>query len=240
MIEHIEPGILPPNKKACIALTSWKKRINTVGLTIFNLFTTCGPDYHIVLTLAEEEFPRKERELPRDLLLMNRAGVFEILWCNYNWRSFKKWVFCGMRYPHVPIITADDDCIYKYNYANELRSHLPRNIHQRTCITYWCDRFKRTKYFNTSGYATCYSPSYFGDISKYLNLKMLENYHEDDMWYVALRYIMHIPGCICLNKSYDDVAIPHNEIEPLHNLYKGRDKDERDEKILSLINLLEQ
>lgn len=54
MIEHIEQGTLPLGKKAVIALTSWKKRINTVGLTIYNLFETCGPDYHIVLTLAEE------------------------------------------------------------------------------------------------------------------------------------------------------------------------------------------
>lgn len=120
MIEHIEQGTLPRGKKAVIALTSWKKRINTVGLTIYNLFTMCGPEFHIVLTLAEEEFPKKERELPKDLLLMNKAGIFEILWCKHNWRSFKKWIFCGMRYPTVPIITADDDCIYTCNYAEKL------------------------------------------------------------------------------------------------------------------------
>lgn len=81
MIEHIEQGTLAPNIRACIALTSWKKRINTVGLTIYNLFTMCGPEFHIVLTLAEEEFPKKEQELPKDLVLMNRVGMFEILWC---------------------------------------------------------------------------------------------------------------------------------------------------------------
>lgn len=120
MIEHIEQGTLPRGKKAVIALTSWRKRINTVGLTIYNLFSVCGPDYHIVLTLAEEEFPRKEQELPRDLVLMNRAGVFEILWVKNNWKSFKKWVFCSIRFPNVPVISADDDCIYKTNYADKL------------------------------------------------------------------------------------------------------------------------
>jgi len=120
MIEHIEQGTLAPNIRACIALTSWKKRINTVGLTIYNLFETCGPDYHIVLTLAEEEFPRKEQELPRDLVLMNRAGVFEILWCKRNVKSFKKWLFCAAKYPKLPVITADDDCIYTCNYAERL------------------------------------------------------------------------------------------------------------------------
>jgi hypothetical protein len=131
MIEHIEQGTLPSGCKAVIALTSWKKRINTVGLTIYNLFETCGPDYHIVLTLAEEEFPKKEQELPRDLVLMNKAGVFEILWCKRNWRSFKKWVFAGIKYPKVPIITADDDCIYTCNYANKLYDIWQ---HNKTCI----------------------------------------------------------------------------------------------------------
>lgn len=238
MTEHIEQGTLPSGKKAIIALTSWKKRINTVGLTIFNLFTMCGPEFHIVLTLAEEEFPRKELELPRDLVLLNTFGMFEILWCKKNWRSFKKWVFTGMKYPTVPIITADDDCIYRYNYASELLSFLPKHDIKKHCVTYWCDRFAHTNYFNTSGYATCYSPSYFGDITNYLNPKMLINYHEDDMWYVALRDIMHITGCICLNKSYSEVAISHNEIEPLHALYRGRSKSERDKMISELIELI--
>jgi hypothetical protein len=237
MIEHIEQGALAPNIRACIALTSWKKRINTVGLTIYNLFETCGPDYHIVLTLAEEEFPKKEQELPRDLVLMNRAGVFEILWVSRNWRSFKKWVFCSMRYPDMPIITADDDCIYTHNYASELLSHLSPG---KSCVTYWCDRFKRTKVYNTAGYATCYSPGYFGDVSRYMVPEILEGYDEDDMLYVALRYILGIMGCVCLNKAYEEIAIPHDEIDPLHDMYKGRKKDKRDKMIDRLISLLEK
>ena len=237
MEEHIEPGTLPPGKKACIALTSWKKRIGTVGLTIFNLFDTCGPEFHIVLTLAEEEFPQKERELPRDLLIMKAAGMFEILWVKRNYKSFKKWLFCSMKYPSMPIITADDDCIYKYNYANELYSHL---IGDKTCVTYWCDRFRRTQYFNTAGYATCYSPYYFENVAQYLKPELIDLFNEDDMLYVALRYILKRPGCICLNKSYKDVVVPHNEIEPLHDLYKGRSAKERDAMIDAMIALLKQ
>ena len=133
MIEHIEQGTLPAHVKACIALTSWKKRINTVGLTIYNLFETCGPDYHIVLTLAEEEFPKKEQELPRDLVLMNKAGMFEILWCKRNLKSFKKWFYCAARYPKVPVISADDDCLYNRNYAAELYNAWLKN--QWCCYT---------------------------------------------------------------------------------------------------------
>lgn len=119
-IENIEQGTLPAHIKAVIALTSWKKRINTVGLTIFNLRCVCGRDFHIVLTLAEEEFPGKEQELPEDLMRMNRAGIFEILWVKKNYKSFKKWVFAAERYSNMPIISADDDCLYYCNYAQEL------------------------------------------------------------------------------------------------------------------------
>lgn len=120
MIEHIEPGILPPNKKACIALTSWKKRIDSVGLTIFSIREMCGTKYHIVLTLSEDEFPQKERELPHDLVTMNKAGVVEILWVKHNYRSFKKVFWTAQKYPNVPIISADDGQVYTTNFADIL------------------------------------------------------------------------------------------------------------------------
>ena len=237
MIEHIEQGTLPSHVKAVIALTSWKKRINTVGLTIFNLMCVCGPEFHIVLTLSEDEFPEKEMELPHDLIVMNLAGVFEILWVKNNWRSFKKWIFCSLRYPTVPIITADDDCLYKFNYANELLSHISSH---GTCVTYWCDRFKRTRCYNTAGYATCYPPGYFRNVENYMTTDMLDEYDEDDMLYVALRYIQNITGCVCLNRSYEEIAVPHDEIDPLHDIYKGRTRDERDRMITDLISMLEE
>ena len=105
--------------KAVISLTSWKARINTVGLTIFSLLTNC-PGFHIVLVLSEEEFPNKESELPKDLLLMAANGNLEFLWVQKNIKSFKKWCFTSLRYPSVPIISADDDCIYTINYAEAL------------------------------------------------------------------------------------------------------------------------
>lgn len=180
MIECIKPGTLPRGKKAVIALTTWKKRINTVGLTIFNLMCMCGSEFHIVLTLAEEEFPRKERELPWDLTLMNRAGVFEILWCKKNYRSFKKWLFCSARYPTVPIISADDDCIYTCNYAAELYNA-------------WLKMKNRIYTFNSHKYTgfqhgptTLYPPHCFGTYGvSNLNDTILSTNH-DDVYYGLL------------------------------------------------------
>lgn len=218
MIEHIEQGTLPSVCKAVIALTSWKKRINTVGLTIYNLFETCGPDYHIVLTLAEEEFPKKEQELPRDLVLMNKAGVFEILWVKKNYKSFKKILFAMQKYRTIPIISADDDSIYMFNYADELYRRWRGNKSSRIC--YWCsDILGNGGAINTSGYATLHPPFFYGECTNLLTNKII-SMNEDDLFYAAYSMVLNKSKVICLRKTYFDVAIPHDELYPLHDIYR--------------------
>jgi hypothetical protein len=207
MIENIEQGTLAPNIKACIALTSWKKRINTVGLTIYNLFETCGPDYHIVLTLAEEEFPKKEQELPRDLVLMNKAGMFEILWCKRNVKSFKKWLPCSQKYSTVPVISADDDCIYVCNYANELYNMWLLNKH--SIIS-----FRKGNYMNhVTGPATLYAPKWFNVFMQdYRKYNPYEKTLFDDGFYDEVIARHRIP-VIALYRYFP--CIIHDEISPV-------------------------
>jgi hypothetical protein len=214
MIEHIEPGILPPNKKACIALTSWKKRINTVGLTIFNLFDTCGPDYHIVLTLAEEEFPRKERELPRDLLAMQRAGVFEILWVKKNTKSLKKICYAMARYNTVPIISADDDCIYTSNYAEVLYNAW--RIHRKAISSYNVAHHYGIPFQH--GPSTIYPPGIFGVkcLELLVNPQVI-NINHDDVLYGLIAWYNHIP-IIDINKPVPYIF--HDTIDALSRTRK--------------------
>ena len=106
-------------EKAIISLTSWKARINTVGKTLYSLLKMC-PGFHIVLVLSEEEFPKKEEELPEELMLFVDNDLIEILWVYKNYKAFKKVLFTMDKYRNVPVISADDDCIYIINYAQEL------------------------------------------------------------------------------------------------------------------------
>ena len=106
-------------EKAIISLTSWKARINTVGKTLYSLLKMC-PGFHIVLVLSEEEFPKKEEELPEELMLFVDNDLIEILWVYKNYKAFKKVLFTMDKYRDVPVISADDDCIYIINYAQEL------------------------------------------------------------------------------------------------------------------------
>lgn len=144
-------------EKAIISLTSWKARINTVGKTIFNLYKMC-PGFHIVLVLSEEEFPKKEEELPDELMLMANTNIFEILWVYKNYKSLKKVIFTMNKYRNVPIISADDDCLYVCNYAEELYQTW---LTDKTAAVRYTDFSKYDGYKGTQGPSTLYPPSAF-------------------------------------------------------------------------------
>ena len=207
-------------EKAIISLTSWKARINTVGLTIFNLLQTC-PGYHIVLVLSEEEFPKKEEELPANLRLMQRVNLFEILWVHENHKSFKKVLPTMNKYRRVPVISADDDCIYKYNYADEL--YLLWENNPMFSVSYYTTNYNGKCI--TGGYATLYPPHIFGHYTtimhnEHIASQIIQNF-EDDCLYACLRYKVGNNRVISLNKPFDEVAVIHDEITPLHDSYRN-------------------
>lgn len=132
---NMEPTSVIGTKKGVISLTTWPARIGMVGCTIFTLVKNC-PGFHVVLCLSSEEFPNRERDLPNDLLLMLRAGVFELLWTDENLRPHNKYYFTMIKYRNMPIITVDDDQLIIDNIAEKLyQSYIkhPKAIHAGRC-----------------------------------------------------------------------------------------------------------
>jgi len=159
-------------ERAIISLTSWKARITTVGLTIFSLLSRC-PGFHIVLVLSKDEFPDMLKEMPDDIIHLIHAKVIELLWVKTNCKSFKKVCFTMHLYQSVPVISADDDCIYVCNYAQELydmyliNKHIPIN-------------YRKSKIpFCTCGPATLYPPSLFGYILHEFEQYTAPNFQDD-------------------------------------------------------------
>ena len=202
------------NEKAIISLTSWTARINTVSKTIFSLLTKC-PGFHIVLVLSEDEFPKKE--LPENLMMFVKNKLIELLWIKPNLKSFKKILFTLDKYKTVPVISADDDCIYTCNYAQELYDK-------------WCtDKTAIVSYKNESwenidatwGCATLYPPYYFGeDGIKHLTQKVID-IGFDDNYYLILRKKLNLLKCLYINKNIltDNIIVFHDELDPLKELY---------------------
>ena len=167
-------------EKAIISLTSWKARIKTVCKTLFSLIDQC-PGFHIVLVLSEEEFPKKEDELPENLKIFIDNDLIEVLWVYKNWKSFKKVIFTMEKYPDVPVISADDDCIYTCNYAEKLFNSWQKN--PKAIVTYRTSRDSIC--ISPWGLATLHPPHFY-DLNSSLRIFeycLKQGHSHDDVFY---------------------------------------------------------
>lgn len=192
-------------EKAIISLTSWTARINTVAKTLYSLVKMC-PGFHIVLVLSEEEFPKMMDELPDNLKLFVDNELIEVLWVYKNYRSFKKWIFTSQKYPDIPVISADDDCIYTCNYAQMLYDVWVNN---KNCCVSNCSH-KIASYNMPNGYATLYVPMLGQFIQTKLNETVLSTNNDDSLTAFILNKL-HI-NIKYINKN---IAVFHDEISAM-------------------------
>lgn len=192
-------------EKACISLTSWKARINTVSKTLYSLIKMC-PNFHIVLVLSKDEFPLMEKELPDNLMVFVENKLIELFWIRPNLKSFKKVLFTMDKYRDVPIISADDDCIYTCNYAQELYDEWLK--HSDCVITY--KRFHFDNHYFQHGPAACYPPHII-DFSK-VNLMDFVKDGGDD---VLIGYILERKNIKIIEYKKEVPYKFHDCIEPL-------------------------
>ena len=210
-------------EKACISLTSWKARINTVSKTLYSLVKMC-PGFHIVLVLSKDEFPLKEKELPDNLMLFVENKLIELFWIKPNLKSFKKVLFTMDKYRDVPVISADDDCIYKFNYAQLLYEKWIKNKNCRISFEKVKRKFGQQL---LCGYGTINPPNCFS----FLKLKILENLidmnlNEDDMFY-AISSDRHKIKMIGLGYiGHEKICLFHDDISALSDIRKYNNKSD--------------
>ncbi len=203
-------------EKAIISLTSWKARINTVSKTLFSLLKQC-PGFHIVLVLSEEEFPKMMDELPETLKLFAENELIEILWVYKNYKSFKKVLFTMDKYRTVPVISADDDCIYIKNYAEELYNVWEKNPEKfvRYCL---CNL--PLSHFSTQGPCTLYPPN----VSRFFILtpkNLFSRDINDDDGYLTYTFRKYKIKMAVVHRGIIFPFIFHDEIKPLS---RGRNR----------------
>lgn len=189
-------------EKAIISLTSWRARINTVDKTIYSLIKQC-PGFHIVLVLSEEEFPKREEELPERLMLFVENELIELLWVYKNYKSFKKVLFTMDKYRDIPVISADDDCIYTCNYAEMLYQKWCKHKSYQIITATSC----KVKDFTVPyGYATLYTPKIFNfqKIKKSFDVCLEKNILHEDLIYAI--YGFETLKILSLNKKISAIA----------------------------------
>lgn len=72
-----------------VSFTSWTPRIKYAAAVVDKMRRQTIKPKQIILTLSVEEFPNKEKDLPRELLAM-QGEDFVIRWSDGNTRTFKK------------------------------------------------------------------------------------------------------------------------------------------------------
>ena len=167
-------------EKAIISMTSWSARISTCSKTIFSLLKQC-PGFHIVLVLSEEEFPKMTYELPDNLKLFVDNELIEVLWVYKNYKSFKKILFTMDKYRDVPVISADDDCIYTCNYAQMLYDVYEKN--PSTVVT--VDGATKNNIYWCRGSGTLYPKNSF-NTNEFHKITNEKNNYNDDAYMAAL------------------------------------------------------
>lgn len=115
------------NKKdnIIVSFTSYPARIQTIYKVVESIKKQTLKPQKIILWLAENQFPNKEKDLPKELL-SKVDKMFEIKWCD-DIRSYKKLIPTLELYPNSYIATIDDDNIYspywlKRLYADSLQN----------------------------------------------------------------------------------------------------------------------
>lgn len=113
-----------------VSLTSFPARIHAVDRTIRSILLQSVKPDNIVLWLAPEQFPGRERDLPVRLLRLRAFGL-SIEWYP-DIRSYKKLIPALKAYPDCVIVTADDDMLYRREWLEILyRTYLekPEFVH---------------------------------------------------------------------------------------------------------------
>ena len=126
----VRDKVMAERDKIIVSLTSFPARISTVHQTIESLLKQTKKADKVILWLAPEQFPNKEKDLPQKLLNLCDCGL-TIDWY-HDIKSYKKFIPSLKKYPNDIIVTADDDLIYEKDWLEKLvASYIkyPKNIH---------------------------------------------------------------------------------------------------------------
>ncbi len=112
------PSFEKEEKSIVVSLTSFPQRINKLYYCLFSLLNQELKPYKVVLWLANSQFPRGEKDIPKRILKLKQFGL-DIQFCD-DYKSYKKIIPAVDKYCDKVIVTADDDVLYPENWLKKL------------------------------------------------------------------------------------------------------------------------
>jgi hypothetical protein len=114
-----------------VSLTSFPERISEIKYTIYSILNqTCLPE-KIILWLADSQFPKREGDLPENLLSFKEFGL-EIKWCE-DIKSYKKLIPALESFPEYFTLTADDDLYYNRKWIQKIWNEHIKHPNELVC-----------------------------------------------------------------------------------------------------------
>lgn len=117
-IENFKTVGIEEGSGIIVSLTSFPERMYEIHFTLYSLLNQSFKPEKVILWLAEEQFPKREEDIPQKVLKLKENGL-EIEWCE-NIKSYKKLIPALKKYPEKSIVTADDDLFYEKNWLEKL------------------------------------------------------------------------------------------------------------------------
>lgn len=102
-----------------ISFTTFPPRIGKVWMTVDSLIRQTTRPYKIMLYLSEEDFPEKEKSLPKELTRYTDFGL-NIVWVKENLRPHKKYLYAFELFKDKCVVTVDDDLYYRKDMLERL------------------------------------------------------------------------------------------------------------------------
>lgn len=216
---------IPRTPKLIVSLTSFPQRMYDIHYCLYSLLKqTLKPDM-IILWLAEEQFPNKEKDIPQEVLSLQKFGL-TIKWCK-NLYSYKKLIPALIEYPDDIIVTTDDDVFYEKDCIEKLyKSYLETpgviSCHRGHRIITdangnfaiykkWKKKISgesiNFKNFFTGVGAVLYPPhSLYKDIT---NIELFTKLapHADDIWFWAMAVLNNTPIKVIKNNIKNNTYI---------------------------------
>ncbi len=124
-----------------VSLTSYPARIYDIHYCIYSLLIQSLKPNKIILWLGEEQFPNRDKDLPKKLLEFTKYGL--TIKYTKDIKQFKKLLPSLKEYPNAIIVTADDDIFYPQNWLEKLYNEYENN---KDCVV--CHRAHKIKIEN--------------------------------------------------------------------------------------------
>lgn len=201
-------------KKIVVSMTTYPARIDFTRTVLNSIFSQSKRPDRVILYLAEDQFPKREKDLPKNLIELIKKSELQVRWCD-DLKPHKKYYYAFQDFKDDLVITIDDDLTYhskmienlynsylKFPYAvSATRAHLMMSDFDGNLLPYkyWIKEIDASlevpsmDLLCTGGAGALYPVHLFKDDVFDKNTILRDCLFADDLWLKINEIISEIP-----------------------------------------------